>query len=101
MKSLADFKRRLTPGTLVTAEFPGMTINGNLNQTVLPGRTTKRKVHSVSSSMIVWEDEKQPGKSGSRLDWPKASCLSFVDANTVAVSDEPGGKAFVTYRFDA
>lgn len=101
MKSLADFKRRLTPGLSVTVEFPGSIIYGNTEVTPLPGRSVTRRVHSISSSFVVWESEKAPGAAGSRLDWPRADCFRFVDANTVEVSHEAGGKPFATYRFTA
>ena len=100
MKTLADFKRRLVPGLAVRVEFPTTTIHGNTQDSVFPARTVTRKVHSVSSSMLIWESEREPGKAGSRLDWPKADCLTF-NGNAVAVAHEAGGKPFATYHFDA
>lgn len=101
MKTLADFKRRLIPGLFVTVEFPGSVINGNLGQTVIPGRSVTRKVHSITPSMVLWEAEAPKTGSGSRLDWPKADCLTFLDDSTCAVSHEPNGKPFATYHFNA
>lgn len=100
MKTLADFKRRLTPGSAVTVIFPGFVIRGNLGDTEIPSRIVTRRVHSVTPSAVVWEKEGENGKPGSRLYWPKADCLTFgLDGNTVAVSDEPGKNPFATYQF--
>lgn len=98
MKTLADLKRRLVPGLLVSVTFPGSVIRGNLGDTVLPGRTVARRVHSVTPGGCYWESEKAPGARGSFLDWPKASCLTFA-GESVAVAHEAGGKPFATYTF--
>lgn len=101
MKTLADFKRRLVPGLSVTVEFPGSVIRGNLGDTTIPGRTVARKVWAVKAGCVIWESEKLPGTPGSRLDWPAASCITFPDANTAAISHEAGRAPFATYRFNA
>lgn len=98
MKTLSDFKRRLTPGLAVTVEFPASVIRGNLGDTTIPARVLARRVHSITPSCVIWENEH--GSPGSRLYWPKASCIRFPDTNTAAVSDEPNGKPFATYRFE-
>lgn len=98
MKTLADLKRRLTPGAAAQVTFPSTVIRGNLGDTEVPGRTLTRKVHSVRAGGVYWENES--GGRGSYLDWPKASCLQFIDADTVAVSHEPNGKPFATYKFN-
>lgn len=100
MKTLADFKRRLVPGLSVTVEFPGSVIRGNLGDTVLPGRTVTRKVHTVTPGRVTWASEENPRLPGSSLYWPRADCLAF-SGDTVAVSHEAGGKPFATYRFEA
>lgn len=99
MKTLADFKRRLTVGLSVTVEFPGSVIHGNTVETVLPARIVARKVHSVTPSYVLWQSESETGKAGSRLYWPKADCVTFPNANTASVSHEPDGKPFAVYRF--
>lgn len=100
MTTLADFKRRLVPGLAVTVEFPGSLIYGNTAITPIPGRTVKRRVHSVTAGKVVWESETQAGKAGSTLHWPRAECITFA-GESVAVSHEPGGKPFAIYRFEA
>ncbi len=101
MKTLSDFKRRLIPGLPVTVEFPGSVIRGNLGNTVIPSRTVTRRVHSVRPSGVTWESEAKPGTPGSRLDWPRADCVTFPDANTAAIAHTAGGSPFAVYRFTA
>jgi hypothetical protein len=99
MSLLAELKARLVPGACVETTFPATTIRGNLSVTVFPGRTIVRKVHRVTPTYAIFEDEKTPGKPGSRLDWPQARCIQNFSPDVFAVSGESSGKPFATYRF--
>ncbi|SRR6266404_3474446 len=96
MKTLADFKRRLTIGTKLTYEFHrSTTIVGNLGNTVIPASGLQARVVSRLQSNGVWF-MRADGKE-SWLDWPKAKDLIFVDDNTVTVCLD--GVPSFTYKF--
>lgn len=100
MKTLADFKRRLTPGTPVTVTWhQDMMVHGNLGETVLHAPPTQRRtVKSVHGGYVRFL---RPDGRTSRLDWPKAALFRVVDADTVDIYDElDPTRKLLTYHFN-
>ena len=99
MKTLADFKRRLTPGTKLVWSCYATTIKGNTGDTVLPGRVEGRTVEKVTSSQAVFL---RPDGQRSYLQWPKAKeCVFHADGEGLDILNEYSGKINLTYRFSS
>lgn len=98
MKTLSDFKRKLTVGTKVNATFLGrpLGIIGNLGNMVLPpAEPREQTVDSVQSNSITFK------RADNKLSWltfPKAKHFRVVKENTVIISDELGREC-VQYEF--
>ena len=97
MKTLADFKRRLTVGTKLRVTLLGgpLVINGNCGQTVLsPPAPQDRTVGKVQSNSVAFS---KPGSIGlSWLTWPKAADFQVEDGKAI-ISME--GTRILQYEF--
>jgi hypothetical protein len=90
MKTLSDFKRRFIIGQPVTVDFLGP---------IPAARTVTRKVFAIRSVDVIFENERESGKAGSHLTWPKADQVTFPDADTATVAHAAGGVPFAVYHF--
>jgi hypothetical protein len=97
MKTLSDFKRRLTLGTEVTTTyFRRMMVRGNTGTTIfeIPPPNT-RIVGKVQTNSVAF---KRPDKEElSWLTFPKAGDIKFPDANTADIFQ--GGEKILSYKF--
>jgi hypothetical protein len=90
MKTLADLKRALTPGTtIVVTEHVHAHLKGERTVTRVLSR-------GLFISMPVGHPDAARYPEGSSLDWPKASVLSF-DGDTVTIALEPGAGPFMVF----
>ena len=85
MKTLTDFKRRLTKGTLVHA------YHNEYNQDM-----GTRPVSIVQSNAVAFRTDKG---TDSWLYFPKASLFRVLGPDTAAILDEQTGAPLITYTF--
>lgn len=100
MKSLADFKRALTLGSIWETVYHLGTFKGNDTQGKAqyePKNIGQRPVSIVKSNSVAFKTTKADGTTyDSWLQWPKASECKFPNENTLEVYE--GGTLVLTYK---
>lgn len=97
MKTLSDFKRRLTVGTKVRVTFYGdpLIVHGNTAQTIFPTPEPQdREVSRVQTNAVAF---RKPDGRESWLFWPKAAFFRVENGAAVIVNDD--GKMILKYEF--
>lgn len=80
IRSVADLKR-IPIGTQLEASWPGMTIRGNLEDTVVPAKRARRTVVGVRSSFLELRVD----------DGPKQGTISRLDFRGAKIEARPNG----------